>query len=231
MGFGTRRPPTYVGARDHRPTAFSAPRLACFGNRRYFLTLTNADPKRALRREALAHRSAVASGVRAAFDRRLAEEGLRLARLWRPRVVSAFHPLRGEPDTLELLHALVADGFATALPVVVGRGSALTFRLWRPGDPTRTGAMSIAEPLETAPAVDPDLLFVPLASFDRRGHRIGYGAGYYDRSLARLRAIKAVHAVGVAYGVCEVPAVPDEAHDQRLDAILTERQTILFSER
>ena len=130
------------------------------------------------------------------------QEGLRLARLWRPRVVSAFHPLRDEPDTLELLQALAAEDFATALPVVVGRGSALTFRLWRPGDPTRTGSMSIAEPLETAPAVDPDLLFVPLACFDRRGHRIGYGAGYYDRSLARLRAMKAVHAVGVAYGVC-----------------------------
>ena len=142
-----------------------------------------------------------------------------------------FHPLRDEPDTLQLLHALTAEDFATALPVVVGRGSALTFRLWRPGDPTRTGAMSIPEPLETAPAVDPDLLFVPLACFDRRGHRIGYGAGYYDRSLARLRAMKAVHAVGVAYGVSEVAAVPDEAHDQRLDAILTERQTILFSGR
>ena len=68
-----------------------------------------------------------------------------------------------------------------------------------------------AEPLETAPAVDPDLLFVPLACFDRRGHRIGYGAGFYDRSLARLRAIKPVHAIGVAYGICEVAAVPDEA--------------------
>ena len=187
------------------------------------MTLTNADPKRALRRDALALRRVVASGVRAAFSRRLAEEGSRLARLWRPQVVSAFHPLRDEPDTLELLKALAAEDFATALPVVVGRGSALTFRLWRPGDPTRTGPMSIAEPLETAPAVDPDLLFVPLACFDRRGHRIGYGAGYYDRSLARLRAMKAVHAVGVAYGVSEVAAVPDEAHDQRLDAILTER--------
>ena len=195
------------------------------------MTLTNADPKRALRREALALRRAVASGVRAAFSRRLAEEGLRLARLWRPRVVSAFHPLRDEPDTLELLQALAAEDFLTALPVVVGRGSALTFRLWRPGDPTRTGAMSIAEPLETAPAVDPDLLFVPLACFDRRGHRIGYGAGYYDRSLARLRAIKPCMRSASPTGSCEVAAVPNEAHDQRLDAILTDEQTILFSER
>ena len=195
--------PTYLRRRPGSPSnGLLGSALGIFRIRRYSLTLTNADPKRALRREALAHRRVVASGVRAAFGRRLAEEGLRLARLWRPRVVSAFHPLRDEPDTLELLQALAAEDFATALPVVVGRGSALTFRLWRPGDPTRTGSMSIAEPLETAPAVDPDLLFVPLACFDRRGHRIGYGAGYYDRSLARLRAMKAVHAVGVAYGVC-----------------------------
>ena len=64
---------------------------------------------------------------------------------------------------------------------------------------------------------------------DRRGHRIGYGAGYYDRSLALLRARKTIHAVGVAYGICEVPVVPDEAHDQILDAIVTERETILVS--
>ena len=194
---------------------------------------TDADPnpKTTLRREALARRGAVAPGARVAFSRRLANEGLRLARLWRPRAVSAFHTLRDEPDTLQLLSALAAEGFATALPVVVGRESPLTFRLWRPGDPTRSGAMSIAEPLQAAPAVDPDLLFVPLACFDRRGHRIGYGAGYYDRTLAGLRAIKPIHAVGVAYGVCEVAAVPYEAHDQSLDAIVTEQETILISDR
>jgi 5-formyltetrahydrofolate cyclo-ligase len=196
---------------------------------------TNADPKidpkALLRREALARRGAVAPAARAAFSRRLADEGLRLARLWRPETVSAFHAFRDEPDTLELLRTLAAQGFETALPVVVGRGSPLTFRLWRPGDPTRSGAMSIAEPLERAPAVDPDLLFVPLACFDRRGHRIGYGAGYYDRTLAGLRAMKPVHAVGVAYGVCEVAAVPYEAHDQSLDAIVTDQETILFPAR
>ena len=91
--------------------------------------------------------------------------------------------------------------------------------------------MSIREPLAEAPLVDPDLLFVPLACFDRRGNRIGYGAGYYDRTLAHLRAMKPVHAVGVAHGVCEVDAVPYEAHDQSLDAVVTEQETIFFSER
>jgi 5-formyltetrahydrofolate cyclo-ligase len=193
------------------------------------LTSTNADPKTALRRAALDRRGAIWPAVRAAFSRRLAEEGLRLARLWRPQIVSAFHPLGDEPDTLPLLTALAAEEFATALPAVVGRGSPLAFRLWRPGAPTRAGAMSIREPLDDAPAVDPDLLFVPLACFDRRGHRIGYGAGYYDRTLARLRALKPIHAAGVAYGVCEIAAVPYEAHDQSLDAVVTEQETILFN--
>lgn len=156
---------------------------------------------------------------------------MRLARLWRPRIVSAFHPLRDEPDTLILLDVLAKEGFTTALPMVVSRGSPLIFRSWRPGEPTRAGAMSIREPLQGASVVDPDLLFVPLACFDRRGNRIGYGAGYYDLTLARLRATKPIHAVGVAYGVSEVAAVPYEAHDQSLDAVVTEQETILFREQ
>lgn len=194
------------------------------------MSLTHADLKAVLRRDALARRGRIDPEARAAFGRRLVEEGLRLVGLWRPEIVSAFHPLRDEPDTLILLDALAKEGFTTALPLVAGRGSSLIFRSWRPGEPTRAGSMSIREPLEDAPVVDPDLLFVPLACFDRRGHRLGYGAGYYDRTLARLRATKPIHAVGVAYGVCEVPAVPYEAHDQTLDAVVTEQEAVFFTQ-
>ena len=193
------------------------------------MTSNKADPKALLRSDALARRGKIEPAARAAFSRRLAEEGLRLARFWRPRIVSVFYPLRDEPDTLLLLTALADEGFTTALPAVVSWGSPLTFRLWRPGESTRAGAMSIREPVEEAPVVDPDLLFVPLACFDRRGHRIGYGAGYYDRTLTNLHAVKPVHAIGVAYGVCEVAAVPYETHDQTLDAVVTEQETILFN--
>jgi 5-formyltetrahydrofolate cyclo-ligase len=195
------------------------------------VTSAHTDSKASLRRDALFRRGRIDPAARRAFSRRLADEGSRLARLWGPRIVSVFHPLRDEPDTLPLLTALAAEGFATALPVVVGRRSSLIFRIWAPGDPTRAGAMSIREPLEEAPVVDPDLLFVPLACFDRRGHRIGYGAGYYDLTLARLRSTKRVHAAGVGYGVGEVAAVPYETHDQSLDAVVTELETILFTER
>ena len=227
VGFGTRRPPTYVGARDHRPTAFSAPRSFEDGTAER-LTSAAADSKASLRKEGLARRKGLPGEARARLTERLLSEGVRLARLRNASIVSAFHSIREEPDTLALLTALANQGFTTALPAVVGPTTHLEFRLWRPGDPVLIGRMGIPEPLDSSPAVEPDLLFVPLACFDRRGHRIGYGAGYYDRSLERLRGMKDVLAVGVAYGVCEVGAVPYEAHDEPLDVILTERETIIL---
>ena len=189
---------------------------------------TNAiDPtKAALRHRALARRRESAPAAREGFSTRLTREGLRLARLWRPKSVSAFFPIQSEPDTLALLEALAAEGFATALPVTISRESPLVFRQWRPGEPTVPGEMNIPEPPPSAPALDPDLLFVPLAVFDRRGHRIGYGAGHYDRTLQRLRAMKPIRAVGIAYSVCETEAIPVEPHDQPLDFILTENELI-----
>jgi 5-formyltetrahydrofolate cyclo-ligase len=186
---------------------------------------TLADPKAYLRRSALSRRRALDARVRRAFSARLVDEGMRLARLWNPGVVSAFYPIGDEPDALALLRALADEGFTTALPVTA-RGRPLTFRRWRPGDATFPGPMNIPEPPPEAGDVAPDLLFTPLAAFDRRGHRIGYGAGHYDRTLAGLRARGRIHAVGVAYSVCEVEAVPDEPHDQRLDFILTESELI-----
>jgi 5-formyltetrahydrofolate cyclo-ligase len=195
------------------------------------LTSTDPDSKAAVRGAALARRKALSPDLRAQFTERLVREGLRLARLWSPAAVSGFHPIRDEPDMLALLGALAADGFAVALPAVIGRGRPLDFRLWRPDDPTAAGAMGIPEPLAEAPTVDPDLLFTPLAAFDRQGRRLGYGAGFYDRTLERLRRLKPIRAVGVAYGVCEVASVPYESHDQFLDAIVTEQETIFVGER
>ena len=184
------------------------------------------DAKPDLRRAALARRAALPAAARAAFSERLTTQGLTLARRFRPRAVSAFYPVRDEPDTLALLALLSAEGVATALPVTGKRGEPLVFRRWRPGEPTVAGQMRIPEPLAEAPVLAPDLLFVPLSAFDRRGHRIGYGAGHYDRTLVRLRALKPIVAVGVAYGVAEIPTVPDGPHDQRLDYVLTDSELI-----
>src|ERR1700722_16997937 len=182
--------------------------------------------KGALREEALLRRGALGPEIRGMFSSRLAAQGLAIAQRAGARVASAFLPIKDEPDTLPLLAALTNGGFHTALPITVLRAAPLTFRLWRPGDPTRPGALNIPEPLASAEIVDPDLLFVPLACFARRGHRLGYGAGHYDRSLEALRAKGPVTAVGVAYSASQAPGIPDEPHDQRLDFILTERELI-----
>lgn len=179
-----------------------------------------------LRTLALARRGVTARDAAAAFAIRLEREGLALAMTLPNPIVSAYWPISTEADTRPLLAALAAQGIATALPVTGAPGTCLVFRAWKPGDPRNPGRMAIPEPLPGAPAVEPDLLFVPLAAFDRRGHRIGYGAGHYDRTLAQLRAKKPVLAIGIAYATQEIAQVPAQPHDQQLDFVLTERESI-----
>lgn len=141
--------------------------------------------------------------------------------------VSGYWPLADEIDVRPALAALAAAGRTCALPVVRGRGLPLAFRRWSPGDPlVPRGPFGIAEPGDAAPEVEPRVLLVPLLAFDRRGGRLGYGSGFYDRTLARLRAAGPTLAVGVALSVQEVGAVPCGPHDQRLDRIVTEAETI-----
>ncbi|MCI0601194.1 MAG: 5-formyltetrahydrofolate cyclo-ligase [Beijerinckiaceae bacterium] len=187
--------------------------------------------KAALRARALALRNEMADGASAAYAQHLAIEGLAVVERLRPVAVSAYFPLPDEPSTLPLLESLAAAGIKTALPVTGKLGTPLVFRLWRPGEPTVNGKMGIEEPLPDAREVAPDLLFVPLVAFDRAGHRIGYGAGFYDRSLARLRAEKPVCAIGVAYASQEFPELPHEEHDESLDYVLTERELITCRSR
>lgn len=145
----------------------------------------------------------------------------------RPRVVSAYHPMRTELDPLPLLQSLAERGFATCLPVVGGRDSPLLFRAWSPGAPTVAAGFGTRQPPPDAAVAVPQLLLVPLLAFDRRGFRLGYGGGYYDRTLQALRALPgvgqegAVLAIGVAFDEQEVDAVPHLDYDQRLDGIVT----------
>ncbi|WP_026607205.1 5-formyltetrahydrofolate cyclo-ligase [Methylocapsa acidiphila] len=188
--------------------------------------MPSSASKAALRAQALSRRAEESAETATALAAHLATAGRDLALRFQAPIVSAYFALPHEPSTLPLLEALSRHGVTTALPVTGARDAPLVFRQWRPGDPTVKGKMSIEEPLASAPEVDPDLLFVPLAAFDRSGHRIGYGAGFYDRTLARLRAMKRICAVGVAYASQALPKVPHEAHDERLDYVLTERELI-----
>ena len=137
-------------------------------------------------------------------------------------------PLKSEINPLPLMRKLAEAGAQLALPVVAGRGKPLIMRAWAFGEPLASGVWGIREPKPDAPEVDPDILLVPLLAFDRRGHRLGYGAGYYDMTIAALRARKPVVAIGIAFAAQEVDAVPITPRDARLDLVLTEREVIDF---
>ncbi len=119
---------------------------------------------------------------------------------------------------------LVVDRLGDA--EAAGRGKPLIMRAWTFGEPLASGQWGIREPWPEAPEVAPDVLIVPLAAFDRGGHRIGYGAGYYDMTINALRAKKKVTAIGIAFAAQEIPQVPATQRDARLDLVLTERDVI-----
>jgi 5-formyltetrahydrofolate cyclo-ligase len=141
-------------------------------------------------------------------------------------IVSGFMPLKSEINPLPLLQKLAEAGARLALPAVAGRGKPLIMRAWAFGAPLDRGQWGIREPKPDVPEVEPDILLVPLLAFDRAGYRIGYGAGYYDMTIHRLRALKPVTAVGIAFAAQEVPKIPTTPRDERLDLVLTEREVI-----
>jgi 5-formyltetrahydrofolate cyclo-ligase len=183
--------------------------------------------KAELRRTALARRDALPPAERMAAAFAIAERGLPVE-VTPGTVVSGFSPLKSEISPLPLLRRLADAGASLALPVVIGRGQPLIMRAWSFGKPLVSGVWGIREPPADAPELNPDILIVPLLAFDRRGHRVGYGAGYYDMTITRLRATKPVTAIGVAFGSQEIAAVPATPRDARLDLVLTERETIDF---
>ncbi len=141
-------------------------------------------------------------------------------------IVSGFFPYQSEIDTRPLLGKLAGDGWTTCLPIVIANGLPLQFRRWLPGEPTIAGVWGIPRPPDSSPELDPDVLIIPMLAFDRKGYRLGYGGGFYDRTLEKLRAIKKVIAIGVAYSAQELDEVPHGSHDQALNFIMTEREVI-----
>ncbi len=140
----------------------------------------------------------------------------------RAQRVGLYYPVRGEFDCLPLLTVLAGQGVQTALPVVTGRGQGLEFRAWRPGDELQPGDYKIPAPGNKSLSIVPQVLIVPLLGYDASGARLGYGGGYYDRTLQDLRLRNgAFEAVGLAYDFQKLDKVAVEAHDQKLDAILT----------
>jgi 5-formyltetrahydrofolate cyclo-ligase len=188
------------------------------------------EAKAALRREAakqrmIAFRDSGEAACQAALHRfRAAIEvppGAAIAGYW---------PIGDEIDPRPILRYLHAAGHRCSLPAVIRQEESLVFRAWRPGAalvPSRHGTRA---PGQDAPETVPDLLLVPLLAFDHYGHRLGYGAGYYDRTLHKLRARRAVLAVGLAFAVQEVERIPADDFDQALDWVVTERAAHRFKQ-
>jgi 5-formyltetrahydrofolate cyclo-ligase len=188
----------------------------------------NAAAKPKLRKTALARRDALPAEVRAAAAQAIAERPFPIA-VPPGAIVSGFMPLKSELNPLPLLRKLADAGAQLALPVVAGKGLPLTMRAFAFGDTLASGVWGIREPKPEAAEVFPDILVVPLLAFDRRGHRLGYGAGYYDMTITALRARKPVTAIGIAYAQQEIAEVPTTPRDARLDLVLTEHEIIVIS--
>ena len=188
----------------------------------------DAAPSKAdLRAAALAARDALGDKKREAAAGKIAKRGLPIE-IAAGVVVSGYSPIRNEIDPAPLMLKLALAGARLALPVVNARGKSLTFRAWSPNDRLVLGSLGIPEPSPAAAELIPDVMLVPLAAFDRAGHRIGYGAGHYDHTFAHLRKSDAVMGIGLAFSVQETPAIPALSHDVALDFVLTEKDVFDF---
>ncbi len=192
------------------------------------MPLKAAQPtKQQLRVTALAARDALSEDERERAAEAIAGRGLPFA-IQPGTVVSGYVPIRNELDPTPLMRGLAGQGARLALPVILSRGQSLSFRAWSPGDRLTLGSLGIPEPSPAAAELVPDVMLVPLAAFDRTGHRIGYGGGYYDYTFSHLRKTHHVIGVGLGFAVQETKAIPALAHDAALDYVLTERQTFDF---
>jgi 5-formyltetrahydrofolate cyclo-ligase len=183
-----------------------------------------AAEKAALRQAAFARRRALSPQDRQAASAAAAERALPLL-LAGADPIAAYWPRGEEIDPRPLIHDLQAAGRSVVLPATRPDGL-LEFRLWRAGEELHPAGFSLLEPAPDAQVLAPRTLLVPLVAFDRRGHRLGHGKGYYDRALAALSHQAPVRTIGFAFSVQEMASVPAELHDMPLDLIVTERETI-----
>jgi 5-formyltetrahydrofolate cyclo-ligase len=184
-----------------------------------------SDLKSIVRKDALMRRDAVPAAERAQAAEAIAVRGFPLA-ITPGVIVSGFMPLKTEINPLPLMRKFAVSGARLALPAIAGRGKPLIMRAFAFGDELASGQWGIREPKTDAPEVAPDIMLVPLLAFDRTGHRIGYGAGYYDMTIAKFRALKPIIAAGIAFAAQEIDQVPITPRDARLDLVLTEREVI-----
>ena len=145
-------------------------------------------------------------------------------------VVSAYLPISDEIDPGAALDHAAGRGWTRALPVVMAKAEPLRFRAWQPGDPLEDGPLRTRHPASGAAEVRPDLLLVPMLAFDASGQRMGWGGGFYDRTLVALRDEKQILAIGIGFAGQQVDKVPSGPHDAPLDAVATDAGVTRFKE-
>jgi 5-formyltetrahydrofolate cyclo-ligase len=182
--------------------------------------------KSELRDAALRRRDATDPAFRTTASAAIAAHAAPLIAALSPRRVAAYVAMRSEADPAPIVAAAHRLGAEIGLPVIAP-GASLVFRRFEPGHALMPGGFGTMVPVETSPAIDPDLVIVPVVGFDRAGTRLGYGKGHYDRTIAALRA-RGLRPplVGIAFSVQEVDTIPHEPHDVRLDLIVTENGVI-----
>jgi 5-formyltetrahydrofolate cyclo-ligase len=185
---------------------------------------TPAARKEQLRLEAFERRNALEKAWRQQASRAIADQVLALPELRDLQPVGGYWPIRSEVDPRPILRGLVKRGQIAALSQILHPH--LSWREWRPGDVLVKGGFGVREPGPDAPEVFPKALLVPLVAFDRRGGRIGYGKGHFDRAIAVLEDQHPVLTIGLAYAVQEIDRVPVEPHDRMLDVVITEAELI-----
>ncbi len=186
------------------------------------MTTTLDEDKGRLRADAKRRRAAAAAEAGEGAADAVCRNLLAAVTLPAGAVVSAYWPMASELDPRPLMAALAGAGHPIVLPVVLGRDRPLAFRAWSPGDALEPAGFGTQVPGADQPERTPEVILAPLLAFDRKGYRLGYGGGFYDRTLALLRPGGRVLAVGLAYAGQEVAAVPHGPNDQRLDWIVTE---------
>ncbi|MBL6954559.1 MAG: 5-formyltetrahydrofolate cyclo-ligase [Alphaproteobacteria bacterium] len=180
--------------------------------------------KAAARPRARARRAAVPVALRDAAGAKAAAHFLAAIPLSPASIISVYWPMGDELDSRPLLDALIQAGHGVALPVVLGAGQALCFRVWRPGDALANSSFGVSEPLAAAAAVTPNVVAAPFLAYNAQGFRLGYGGGYYDRTIRALRqSVPGLLAVGFGYAAQAMAALPYDDHDEALDWLVNER--------
>lgn len=215
-----------------KPTARAVPFTRLTTNARHFLTLDHSEipeQKRQLRQIFLQRRLEVSPEAYHDASLQIESSYTQIANKAPGKCIAGYLPMRGEMDITLLLKHFSLNGYNCALPVVKARGQALSFRAWAPGDALTTGEFGIKIPIEAAAEIVPDVMLIPLLAYDTLGFRLGYGGGYYDKTLRALRNQgHSLLAIGVAFSVQQIKTLPREKQDEKLDAILTEKGMVWF---